>query len=137
MLYKLFFLPPSYYEWYMVPELAVLAILAAAGAHLLWATAPRTAVVLGATLVAGFALHLPYTMVFEHRIQSNIEDVVRVPLAHWLQTHLPPGDRVVSESVGYVGYYSRVKLYGYPGSRRPVRTTRSRSSAPRATRWRS
>ena len=38
---------------------------------------------------------------------QRIEDTVRRPLGLWLRDNTPPGDRIMPEPVGYVGYYSR------------------------------
>ena len=65
-----------------------------------------------------FAAHVPATFVLEQRVQ-RIEDRVRVPMATYLDKVVKPGERVVSESAGYVGYYSGVTLYDYPGLTSP------------------
>jgi hypothetical protein len=52
--------------------------------------------------------------VVEGKVQS-VEDQVRTNAALYLKTHVQPGQSVVSESAGYVGFYSGVRLYDYPG----------------------
>ena len=42
-----------------------------------------------------------------------------MPMAKYLDEVVKPGERVVSESAGYIGYYSQVTLYDYPGLTSP------------------
>jgi hypothetical protein len=75
---------------------------------------PRTAIAASCALAVAFSVHMPVTFVIEQR-QQQIEDRVRLPMARYLGEVVEPGQRVVSESAGYVGYYSHVTLYDYPG----------------------
>jgi hypothetical protein len=113
--YRFVALPEGYYEWYYPPFTALLAICAGVGFTHLAQLGPRTAGALALGLVALFAWPYPAHVVIDSRIQHDIEDKVRWPLAWWLHDNVPPGQTVTSESAGYVGYYGRVKLYDYPG----------------------
>lgn len=113
--YRMIYLPTGYYEWYYPPVLVVAAILVAAGLARVGNAAPKTAKFTAGLLAFAFAMHMPFTFVLEQRVQHDVEDQVRVPMALWLHHNVPPGQTVTSESAGYVGYYGRVKLYDYPG----------------------
>jgi hypothetical protein len=115
-LYDLLTIPVGYYEWYLPPFMAVVAMLAGAGiTQIAAARARKTAIVLAVGLAFAFAFHMPYTFELERRVQANIEDKVRTPLGLYLHRVVRPGEKVTSESAGYVGYYGRVLLYDYPG----------------------
>jgi hypothetical protein len=113
--YRVYFLPAiNYYEWYLPPFLAVMMIVVALGMQRMSVTippAPRTAAVV---LGVAFAIHMPFSFAVERQVQS-IETQVRTNAALYLKAHVQPGESVVSESAGYVGFYSGVKLYDYPG----------------------
>lgn len=48
--------------------------------------------------------------------QSLIEDGLREPIGRWLRTHAStPHDSVMLEPLGYIGYYSGLKMLDYPG----------------------
>jgi hypothetical protein len=48
--------------------------------------------------------------------QRMIEDSVRRPIGIWLHDHASsPQDTVMLEPLGYIGYYSGLKMYDYPG----------------------
>jgi hypothetical protein len=54
-------------------------------------------------------------IVLDDRLQHGIEAKVREPMAKWLNVNVPPGEPVVSESAGYVGFFGKVRLWDYPG----------------------
>jgi hypothetical protein len=48
--------------------------------------------------------------------QSLIEDGLREPIGRWLRAHAAtPHDSVMLEPLGYIGYYSNLKMLDYPG----------------------
>ena len=51
--------------------------------------------------------------------QSVVEDGARRPVGEWLRLHAAPGDTVFLEPLGYIGYYSRLKTYDFPGLSSP------------------
>ena len=119
VLYRIYFLPQTYYEWYYGPFMALAAVAAAAGLAAMHRLLPRVAIAASCALAVAFSVHLPSTLVLEQRVQQRIEDRVRMPMAKYLDEVVEPGERVVSESAGYVGYYSHVTLYDYPGLTSP------------------
>jgi hypothetical protein len=57
---------------------------------------------------------------WEMRIQQRlIEDEGRREIGRWLGANARPGDTVFMECLGYVGYYSGLKTYDYPGLSSP------------------
>jgi Dolichyl-phosphate-mannose-protein mannosyltransferase len=118
--YRMFVLPPGYYEWYLPPFTAICVLLAGVGLTRLANLIPKTVVVVSVLFAALFAAHYPASVHINSVIQHDIENDVRVQVGLWLKGHVPPGHPVVSESAGYVGYYSNVKLYDYPGLTSPT-----------------
>jgi len=119
--YRVLFLFPYYFTWYLPPYTAAIALLAAAGLnhiHRYWLRS--LAASLAIALAVLYALHLPLSFTLEARIQRQIEDQVRRPLSEYLGRIVQPGEAIASESAGYVGYYSRAKLYDYPGLTSPT-----------------
>jgi hypothetical protein len=126
-LYKVVFLTFGYFEWYGVPAIAILILLAAAGldriTRLLAAalrgrvnvSAAQLAAVPVVCLAVAYAAHLPSTIRLQARTQHDIEDRVRVPLGQYLGRVIKPGQTLTSESSGYVGYYTNGTLYDWPG----------------------
>jgi hypothetical protein len=121
--YRVYFLPVLfYYDWYLPPFLALVMIVAAIGLQRVMAVAPRAvraSKTLAAALALAFALHMPFSFVVEAKVQS-VEDQVRTHAAEYLRSAVRPGQSVVSESAGYIGYYSNVRLYDYPGLTSPA-----------------
>ncbi len=127
------------FPWYL-PSTAVLGILALglALAQLLaaiarWRTAepgnttPRylaaTALLLAAAVPAG-AGWLTWQTARQFRAQQTyVEEGTRRKIGEWLQAHAEPGDTVFMEPLGYIGFYSNLKTYDFPGmsSREMVR----------------
>jgi hypothetical protein len=127
--YKVVYLKVGYFEWYGVPAVAVLVMVAAVGLDRLskWLSAatqarftPAQVAVLPALLLAlAYIAPLPYRTVAERRIQG-IEDKVRDPLGRYLGEVVKPGETITSESSGYVGYHTNATLYDYPGLESPT-----------------
>jgi hypothetical protein len=116
--YRVAFLTVGYFEWYGVPIVAVIVIFAAIG---LWrltqgVRVPTYAVAIPASLLAlAYAMHIPFTLPLEARVQHDIEDKVRQPLGQYLGEVAKPGDTIVAEPSGYIGYYTNATLLDYPG----------------------
>jgi hypothetical protein len=127
--YKVIYLKVGYFEWYGVPAVAVLVLVAAVGLDRLckWLSAatrdrftPAQVAVLPTLLLAlAYVAPLPYRTVAERRIQM-IEDKVRDPLGRYLGEVTSPGQTIGSESSGYVGYDTNATLYDYPGLESPT-----------------
>lgn len=113
--YALLALPATYFEWYQPPFTALLALLAAVGLTAIGRRAAVPAMAIAAGMAVAYAAPMLWWIPTERRVQHDIENQVRKPLGLWLRAHVPPGESVMSESAGYVGYYGRVKLYDWPG----------------------
>ncbi|MFI5336882.1 MAG: hypothetical protein ACHQ5A_08865 [Opitutales bacterium] len=81
-----------------------------------WARAVRLACL---SLVAAQVFQLG-CVAWQARIQqTNIEDGLRHEIGDWLHRSASPGDAIFLESLGYIGYYSRLKTYDVPGLSSP------------------
>jgi hypothetical protein len=114
--YRIYFIPAiNYYEWYLPPFLAVLMIVVALGMQRMSLTLPAPPKALAIALGAAFAIHMPWSFAVDRQVQS-IDDQVRTSVALYLRANVQPGQSVVSESAGYIGFYDGdAKLYDYPG----------------------
>ena len=118
--YRIYFIPVLfYYDWYLPPFLALVMIVAAIGLQRVTAVSARSANVLATVLAVAFAIHMPFSFIVEGKVQS-VENQVRTNAAMYLKTAVPPGQSVVSESAGYIGFYGDVKLFDYPGLTSPT-----------------
>jgi hypothetical protein len=115
LVYRIFFLPPVYYDWYLPPFTAMTVLLVAAGVQRLAVGRPRTSPAIAAAFVITFAFPLPWVFQVERAIQTEIEIGVRVQTADGLASLVAPGEGVASESAGYIGWDPRVLLLDYPG----------------------
>lgn len=114
--YRVALLPGAYFDWYVPPHTAVLVILAATGINSLRPLPrldPRRAASLA--LIAAFAVHTPWSLGMERRIQVDIEVAVRTRVGTELARLIKPGQTLASESAGYYEYYSNATMLDYPG----------------------
>jgi len=61
------------------------------------------------------ALYIPVTFRGERQVQEFVENGNRKPIGEYLAAVMAPDQTVGSESLGYIGYYSRRIIYDYPG----------------------
>lgn len=77
----------------------------------------------GLGVAAGLVLFSTTTLglsAYQLRIQQHeIESGLRMPIGLWLHDHARPGDRVFLEPLGYVGYFSGLKMLDFPGLASP------------------
>jgi hypothetical protein len=66
-------------------------------------------------LLAGAALATLGTARQMRAQQHYIEDGNRRVIGEWLRDHARPGDTVFMEPLGYIGFYSGLKTYDWPG----------------------
>ena len=114
--YRALLLPGAYFDWYVPPHTAVLILLAGAGLASL-RPVPRTdpRAVVAVVLAIAFALHLPFSLGLERKLQADIEVGVRQKVGERLAVLVPPGQTLATESAGYYEYYSNVFMLDYPG----------------------
>lgn len=108
------------FPWY-VPSTTLLALIALAGisGQLLQAFPARAnRVMLGSIACALVALGVWQTWEVRRQVaaqQRIIENGTRQKIGEWLKAHSNPGDAVFVEPLGYIGYFSNLKTYDYPG----------------------
>ena len=68
-----------------------------------------------ALYLAAFAVVLPKTFYAERQIQTHVEDRVRKNMGLYLVQNVEPGETIVCEPLGYVGYYSRAAVLDWSG----------------------
>jgi hypothetical protein len=113
------FVPYFPFPWYL-PSPALLAFIALAGAlGQLWLlNLPPLRWILGAvaaTMIVGASM-LTWGTARQVRAQQHyIEDGNRRVIGEWLHAHAEPGDTVFMEPLGYIGYFSGLKTYDWPG----------------------
>lgn len=126
------------FGWYFVPPLPVYYLTSALGAAaalrvLRIPVSPslqRAALVALALLLAA---RLP-AIARDIRSAQQLEENVRVPIGKWLRERMAPGETVMLEPIGTIGYYSRgrvldviglvspqVRAFYQPGVRSPLR----------------
>jgi hypothetical protein len=110
------------YPWYLPPvEVCGLLALTRGGVTYVRSLSPGRALpvrLAGAALVllAAFSLWTFGLTAWQMKVQQEeVEWGNRVPLAQWLKEHVGPGERVYTESLGYIGYFSGAKMLDYPG----------------------
>lgn len=119
---------PTYFSWYLPPFLAIMALFAAIGLDSLSQLRPRLSRVLTIGLIIAFTAHIPFSFPLEKRVQQDIENGVRTKVGWYLHDHMKPGESVVLEPVGYIGYFGGDHLYyDFPGltSKRVVQLLKS------------
>ncbi|MDE2125090.1 MAG: hypothetical protein KGJ62_00690 [Armatimonadetes bacterium] len=101
------------FGWYFVPPSPVWYCLSALGyARMIqrfkppvriptWAPAPLCALLLGVTLPRAAA-----TLIVAQRAERQ----VRIPIGIWLRAHAAPADTVMLEPIGYIGWYSHLRV---------------------------
>jgi hypothetical protein len=111
------------YPWYLAPWTALASISLAFWADWAWARAAnamsrwaRPALMTVCVTTVAFEAMLLACVTWEMRVQQRvIEDGGRKIIGEWLRANAAPGDRLFLEPLGYIGYYSQLKAYDYPG----------------------
>lgn len=111
------------YPWYYAPWAFLGGVaLAGAAAHLIAAGSPRrtSLVRIVAGVIAGFALCTTAAQTAYCRVQQQlVEEGGRKQIGLWLRAHASPGDSVFLEPIGYIGYFSQLRIIDYPGLTAP------------------
>ncbi|HWA26774.1 MAG TPA: hypothetical protein VG734_14040 [Lacunisphaera sp.] len=113
------FVPYFPFPWYFPPT-TLLAYVALAGAlGQLWSAQARWLSFAAGAVAAGLlasALWLTGGVARQVRAQQKyVEDGNRRVIGEWLHEHAQPGDTVFMEPLGYIGYFSGLKTYDWPG----------------------
>ena len=112
-IYRIAALPDYYFDWYLPPYTAVVVLLAGKGLDVVdFSPAVRR----GAAVAISTLLILPFawTLGLEQKVEVEIDRGVRRPLA-WFLDEGAEQESVVAESAGFIGYYSDVLLWDFPG----------------------
>ncbi len=127
------------FPWYVPPWTALAAIVLAwladglhrAAGELGWrhlALIVRT----GAIAVVALQLAVLGGVAWQMRVaQQFVETGGRRALGEWLRANAAPGDTVFLEPLGYIGYFSRLKTYDFPGLSSPEVVAAVRGGARR------
>ncbi len=125
------YFPPFPSAWYIsLPSTMALFALGGAWGQVFALTRRLNSIALARTLRAGLvalaAVFLVQGCWFtveaarELRAQQiQVENGVRRPIGEWLRAHAAPGDTVFMEPLGYIGYFSGLRTYDYPGLSSP------------------
>jgi hypothetical protein len=111
------------YPWYYAPwTLLASLVLAAAGETVChrWTGRIRAVGFITAGLLAAGSLGLLIAVTYTSRLQQHyVEDEGRRQIGLWLREHATSGNTVFLESLGYIGYFSQLKMLDVPGLSAP------------------
>lgn len=113
------FFPYFPFPWY-IPNTAILGALALGGLAVALAGLRHVAgrIAAGALAVAllGGGVWATWHVAQQTRVQQRlVEDGGRRQIGEWLRANAQPGDTVFMEPLGYIGYFSNLKTYDFPG----------------------
>jgi hypothetical protein len=105
-----------YYMWYLPPFLALAFIVAGYGLSQLAIRFPKVAISIAMIIGGIYALHLPFSMPLDRKVQRRIEDEVRAKTGTTLNAMMTEKDSAVLEPLGFIGWASFNKtIYDFPG----------------------
>jgi len=101
---------------FLISDLSRLMGAQGAGARLPAIATLRPLLAWGVGAVVAFQAGTSLLMANAMRLQQAIiEDGGRREIGLWLRRHAAPGDTVFLESLGYIGYFSNLRTYDFPG----------------------
>ncbi len=103
------------FRWYLVPPLPVLYMLGSFGIRRAFTRLEATGLkshlkviaAVGTTVIAVACIAVSHQILAHDQL---VEDTVRMPMGEWLAKHARKSDVVMLEPIGYVGYYSGLKV---------------------------
>jgi len=115
------------FPWYSPPWMVLAALVFAFTLDYLATRATAvnrswllSAVRISSVLVVAVQATLLVATAWQMRVQQRIiEHGVRQQIGQWLRTQAKSTDSVLMEPLGYIGYYSRLKTYDFPGLSSP------------------
>lgn len=126
------------YPWYYPPWTILAAIALTVAADVARGAATQagrphlaSAVRVVAMVAVGLQLAILLASGWQFRVQQRvIESEGRQAIGEWLRQHAHPKDTVFLEPLGYIGYFSRLKTFDFPGLSSPevVAAIRARSA---------
>lgn len=110
------FFPYFPFPWYVPPTALLATVALGGGVHALAGIARgRIAPVLVAAFILGGGW-LTFAVAQQARAQQElVEDGNRRQIGLWLKEHAQSGDTVFMEPLGYIGFFSGLKTFDYPG----------------------
>lgn len=107
------------YPWYFAPWTLLGALAVAAAGREIIGRLPATGASLlrvAGAVTAGSMLLVNFAQTYAaQQQQSLIEENGRKQIGLWLRAHARPTDTVFLEPIGYIGYFSGLKILDYPG----------------------
>ena len=125
------YFPPFPSAWYLsLPSTIALLALAGAFGQMFELTKGSHPIALARVLQAGlvalaaafFVLGCWFTVEAARELraqQTLVENGLRRPIGEWLRANAAPGDTVFMEPLGYIGFFSGLRTYDYPGLSSP------------------
>ncbi|MEW9539116.1 hypothetical protein MRBLRC7O_004423 [Agrobacterium radiobacter] len=114
--YRAFSVRNSYFMWYIPPFTALFAISVAAGIAAISHRSRHAAIAISVALSVAYIAPLPFMTELDRRVQTDVEEAVRIKVGQRLNELMTSEDTVVMEPLGYIGFYARNKtVYDYPG----------------------
>lgn len=110
---------PWYYgAWTLLAALALAGAAQAAAASLSKLSLSFGRIATACTVAGsiGICLASSYTCKVQ---QAVIEESGRKQIGLWLKEHARPGDSIFLEPIGYIGYFSNLKIFDFPGLTSP------------------
>jgi len=114
-------LVPFLFGWYAAPFAAAAVIGSVYGLWYLIRLVPRPSIrnmaanAFGAGYIGLILLTMPVTMRAEKHVQQYVEMENRRAIGVYIRGLAKSGDTIGCEPLGYIGYYSRMPVYDYPG----------------------
>ncbi len=114
-------LVPFLFGWYAAPFTAAAVIGSTYGLWYLISLVPKpslrsiAATVFGAGYIGLILFTMPVTMRAEKHVQQYVEMENRRAIGLYIRGLAKSGDTIGCEPLGYIGYYSRLPVYDYPG----------------------
>ena len=107
----------SYYMWYLPPFTALAVVVSGYALSQLAIKAAVSASALALVLAGSYAMHLPFSMPLDKKVEQAIEINVRERTGHLLAALMTKADdTVVLEPLGFIGWAAFNKtVYDYPG----------------------
>ncbi|OHE86735.1 MAG: hypothetical protein A3G75_12030 [Verrucomicrobia bacterium RIFCSPLOWO2_12_FULL_64_8] len=125
------------FPWYMPGTTLLAAVVTGGILAQLRSSAARAArpLALGFSFAAATGLATEGWLVWQMMRQMRVEqelsaNAVRKQTGLWLREHAQPGDTVFMEPLGYIGYFSGLKTYDYPGLSSPEMVRAIRAVGP-------
>jgi hypothetical protein len=107
------------YPWYYAPWTLLGSIALAGAAETAWRRGTGRVSAAGyitAIVLAVSSLGILVASTYATRVQQRaIEDEGRHQIGLWLHAHAAPSDTVFLEPLGYIGYFSQLKMFDFPG----------------------